>query len=127
MRRFWLAAVILAPLLPGLALAQVDSNPPPSAPFGDDGGPWAAHGDHHDHGGPEQILIEFYAANTTHDGHLTLVQAKAAKFTPVVDNFAAIDVAKRGYVTFYDVEAWHLDDFAQHLEAQADVLRSKDN
>ena len=139
MRRFWLAACVLSPLLPGLALAQVaDNSAPPPAPdmmggpgmmTPPDGGPdggWKDHGHH----GPEmngtQTLLAFYAANTTHDGHLTLAQAKAADFTPVVDNFPAIDVNHHGYVTFYDIVAWHMDDMAKHLEQQATALRAKD-
>lgn len=76
--------------------------------------------------GPDNILIDFYAANTTHDGHLTLAQAKTADFKPAVDHFAEIDVKHRGYVTFYDIVAWRMDDMAKHLEEQADALRAKD-
>jgi hypothetical protein len=75
---------------------------------------------------PGAFLTKFYAANTTHDGHLTLAQAKAAGFQPIVDHFTDIDVAKRGYVTFYDIQAWHLDDMAKHLEAKAAALRAQD-
>lgn len=137
MRRLFLASIIA--LAPGLALAQSasdNSNPPPQgadgmAP-GDMGGPMMGPPGGHDHGkwhhgmGPEQMLMDFYTANTTHDGHLTLAQAKAADFKPVADHFSAIDVKKRGYVTFYDIQAWRMDDIAKHLEAQADALRAQD-
>lgn len=77
---------------------------------------------------PDQhVMMAFYAANTSHDGHLTLAQAKAAHFKLVVDHFNEIDSAKRGYVTFYDIQAWHLDQFAKRLEKQADSLRAMDN
>ncbi len=120
--------------VPGLALAQ-DANPPP--PPGDMGpppgdmGPPGPPGHHGPHGmfGPEgqiEVLTAFYDANTTHDGHLTLAQAKAAGMKPVVDHFSEIDVAHRGYVTFNDIEAWRLDDMAKHLQAKADALRAKD-
>lgn len=142
MRRILLASCIA--LLPGLALAQTAANPPPpgndgSAMMGPDGGPgmmggpdgmggWGkgwGKGGHHGMD-PAAFLMGFYAANTTHDGHLTLAQAKAANYQPVADHFAEIDVNKRGYVTFYDIEAWHLDQIAQHLEARANQLRAKD-
>lgn len=148
MRRILLASCIA--LLPGLALAQSASPPPPggadSAMMGaPDGGPdagpgpgpdgapggggmmggWGGKGGHH-RMDPGAFLMSFYAANTTHDGHLTLAQAKAGGLTPVADNFTAIDVKKRGYVTFYDIEAWRLDDMAKHLETRADALRAKD-
>ncbi len=132
MRRLLLASCIA--LLPGLALAQsAASTQPPSPPSGDFGPgpdmmgpPGMMDGKWHHGFGPEDVLVKFYAANTTHDGHLTLAQAKAAGLMPVVDHFSDIDVKKRGYVTFYDIEAWHLDDIAKHLEQRADELRAQD-
>ncbi len=47
----------------------------------------------------------FDAANTTHDGHLTLEQARAGRMNAVVRDYAAIDTAKRGYVTMDDIKA----------------------
>jgi hypothetical protein len=134
MRRLLLASCIA--LLPGLALAQSDNAAPPAP--GDamtatpDGGPmdgpsgWGDRHGHHHFMDPGAFLTKFYAANTTHDGHLTLAQAKAAGFQPIVDHFTDIDVAKHGYVTFYDIQAWHLDDMAKHLEAKAAALRAQD-
>ena len=141
MRRILLASCIS--LLPGLALAQASANDqPPPPPGADDAGPgpdmmgggwggpgmmgggWGKGG--HRGFGMDEILIEFYAANTTHDGHLTLAQAKAAGLTAVADNFDDIDVKKRGYVTFYDIMAWRMDDMAKRLEQRADELRAKD-
>jgi len=130
MRRIFLASFIA--LLPGLALAQstTTNQPPPPPPAGEDFGPgpdmMGGWGKGHHGFGPEDMLVKFYAANTTHDGHLTLAQAKAAGLNPVADHFSDIDVKKRGYVTFYDIEAWHLDDIAKHLEQRADELRAKD-
>lgn len=139
MRRLLLASCVA--LLPGLALAQSTASPPPGddsammggpdgGPYGGpDGGPgpvggWGKAGRHGMD--PGAVLMQFYAANTTHDGHLTLAQAKAADYKPVADHFADIDVKKRGYVTFYDIEAWRLDEFAKHIEARAEQLRAKD-
>ncbi|MDE8346115.1 MAG: hypothetical protein POH28_08090 [Acidocella sp.] len=130
MRRSMIFSVLGMFSLPVLALAQsAGSGPSPSAPPppGHHGprGPRGPHGMF----GPEhqiEVLTAFYDANTTHDGHLTLAQAKAAGMKPVVDHFAAIDVAHRGYVTFNDIEAWRLDDMARHLEAKAAAMRAKD-
>ena len=47
----------------------------------------------------------FDAANTTHDGHLTLEQARAGRMNAVVRDFADIDTAKRGYVTMDEIAA----------------------
>jgi hypothetical protein len=69
---------------------------------------------------------QFNAANTTHDGHLTLAQAKAADLDRIIVHFADIDTAKRGYVTFNEVEAWNLDNMAKHLEKKAAELRAAD-
>jgi len=132
MRPSTLAALFALSILPALAHAQDAPDAPPPGPpgMGPDMGPppgpggWKGH-DHHMMD-PAQMLEDFYAANTTHDGHLTLAQAQAANFKPVVDHFTEIDTAKRGYVTFYDIEAWHLDDMAKHMEAQAAALRAKD-
>jgi hypothetical protein len=50
----------------------------------------------------------FEEANTTHDGRLTLEQAKATKVMRVVaTNFDAIDATHKGYVTQDDIHAWY--------------------
>jgi len=129
MRRLLLASCIA--LLPGLAMAQSDNSaPPPPDGFGGPGmmgGPGDCSGKGWRHGMDQgEFLMKFYAANTTHDGHLTLAQAKAAGLQPVVDHFSDIDAAKRGYVTYYDIAAWRLDDMAKHLQERADQLRAQD-
>ena len=48
----------------------------------------------------------FDAANTTHDGHLTRDQAAAAKWSYVIRHFAAMDTAKKGYVTMAEISAY---------------------
>src|SRR5271165_3647287 len=107
MRRLLLASCVV--LLPGLALAQSTTNPPASPQGSDETAPWQSPGPGMMGGGwggpgmmgggwgkdrrgfgPDDVLVSFYAANTTHDGHLTLAQAKAAGFTPEVDNFDAM-------------------------------------
>jgi len=136
MRRLALAAALCL-VLPAAAMAQDAATPPP--PSGPDAPPppggWQGMKHHrpgmegkwgHDHGDPGEMLETFYAANTTHDGHLTLAQAKSADMKPVVDHFAEIDTKHRGYVTFYDIQAWHMDDMARRLEMKANELRAKD-
>jgi hypothetical protein len=49
---------------------------------------------------------QFEQANTTHDGHLTLDQAKAG-FKTVARHFTAIDQDKKGYVTQDDIKAYY--------------------
>ena len=46
----------------------------------------------------------FDEANTTHDGHLTLEQARS-KMPSVARDFTAIDTDHRGYVTVDDIKA----------------------
>ncbi len=130
MRRFAFLALLGLTALPGVALAQNASNPPPSAPGAMAGQHWQHDGGRHGgwrHGmNGGEFLEKFYAANTTHDGHLTLAQAQAANLKMVVKNFPQIDTKNRGYVTFYDLQALHLDRMAQRLEKKADELRAKD-
>jgi hypothetical protein len=65
--------------------------------------------------GHRQTLQQrFEAANTTHDGQLTKDQAVAAKWAYVSKNFAAIDSAKKGYVTVDDIRAYAAAQRAAH-------------
>ncbi len=48
----------------------------------------------------------FARANITHDGHLTLQQAKAGYVT-ISRSFKHIDLDGKGYVTLDDIRAWH--------------------
>lgn len=51
------------------------------------------------------LQARFDAANTTHDGHLTLEQARAGRMVAVARDFAAIDTMQKGYVTVDDIKA----------------------
>lgn len=58
-----------------------------------------------------RFIDDFWAANTPHDGHLTLQQARAAAGTvpymsAVVRHFAQIDVQHKGYITLQDIRAY---------------------
>ncbi len=48
----------------------------------------------------------FQAANVTHDGHLTLEQARNGHMPSVVRHFAEIDQSHLGYVTLADIQAY---------------------
>jgi hypothetical protein len=100
---------------------------PAMGPWYHDGG--RMHDHHHGMRGMQMIgvaFLKFQRANTSHDGHLTLAQAQQAHWMDVVAHFAAIDTAKRGYVTFNDIIAWHADQMAHKLEAFATNLRQAD-
>ena len=67
------------------------------------------------HAHHQTLQQRFDAANTTHDGKLTKDQATAANWPYVVNNFAAIDKDKRGYVTTDDIRAYaHARHAAKH-------------
>ncbi len=55
--------------------------------------------------GRHTMQERFDSANTTHDGHLTLEQARAGHMVAVARDFAAIDTAHKGYVTVDDIKA----------------------
>jgi len=93
--------------------------PPPGAPD-------ASRPHDHDARMMQTWQQRFDAANTTHDGHLTLAQAQAAGMKPVVKHFGAIDIQNRGYVTLNEIMAWHLDQEAQKMERRAAQLRAQD-
>lgn len=52
---------------------------------------------------PNKLSQRFAKANTTHDGHLTLAQARAAKWSQVVKHFSQIDADNKGFVTEQDI------------------------
>ena len=124
MRRFILLPLLASLTAPVFALAQAAPNPPPAmqAPALSPGP--AMQGGHGYPAMMQKMHDRFNAANTTHDGHLTLAQATAAGLKPVVAHFAEIDTAKRGYVTFNQVQAWHIDQMAKRLEKKASELRA---
>jgi hypothetical protein len=55
-----------------------------------------------------------------------LQQAQAAGLKPIVAHFSAIDTQNRGYVTFNEIMAWHLDEKAQQMERKAAELREQE-
>jgi len=91
-------ALLAAPAYAQTAPAAV---PPPMATAPAAGTTKPAPAVHH----RETMDERFAKANATHDGHLTLVQAKAG-YPMVAKRFTEIDAAKRGYVTEDDIRAW---------------------
>jgi hypothetical protein len=53
------------------------------------------------------LAERFEQANTTHDGHLTPDQAKAAGMKNIVRRFDAIDKDHKGYVTEDDIRSYY--------------------
>ncbi len=58
----------------------------------------------------------FEQANVTHDGHLTLEQAKTG-YKSIARHFAAIDQDKKGYVTVDDIRAYNKTQRALHHQS----------
>ena len=82
--------------------------PGPQGPGGQEAGPGGGmpqqNAARRPHGAFKQ---RFEAANLTHDGRLTLDQARQGHIAMVVRNFDQIDADHKGYVTIQDVHAWH--------------------
>ena len=60
----------------------------------------------------------FEHANVTHDGHLTLDQAKSG-YKSLVRHFSVIDQDKKGYVTEDDIRAYYKTQRALHHQPAA--------
>ena len=57
------------------------------------------------HGG--NLEAHFGAANTTHDGHLTLAQATQASWNRVAKHFDEIDTDHKGWVSVEQIHAYN--------------------
>ena len=64
----------------------------------------------------------FDHANITHDGHLTLEQAKAG-YKSVARHFAAIDQDKKGFVTEEDIKAYYKTQHSLHHQSATSAHR----
>ena len=82
--------------------------PTPSTGTGAETGTTTPSTTHHarHHTGRRSLQERFDAANTTHDGHLTLEQAQSG-MPSVAKNFDAIDKDKKGYVTVSDIRNYY--------------------
>jgi hypothetical protein len=89
------------------------SGPPPG--YGQAGpgpGPGPSPQGRAEHG---SLRARFEAANTTHDGRLTMQQAQAAGLRQLVRHFTQIDREGKGYVTLQDIREFRA---ARHAERQ---------
>ena len=71
---------------------------------------------HRTHAKHTTFQQRFDKANTSHDGHLTLDQAKAG-LPSVAKHFSAIDKDKKGYVTVEEIHAYNTQHRAHHTAA----------
>ncbi len=71
---------------------------------------------HQAHAKRMTLQQRFDQANTSHDGHLTLDQAKAG-LPGVARHFSAIDKDKKGYVTMEEIHAYNTQHRAHHKTA----------
>jgi hypothetical protein len=114
------------PPLPG----STDDGQPPPPPPGGYGAPAMPGAYDRGQGGHEAEMMQkfqrrFEAANTTHDGRLTLDQAQAGNLRSIVKHFNEIDTRHVGYVTLNEVMAWKMDQMAQQMERRAAALRAQ--
>ena len=67
----------------------------------------------------------FTQANASHDGHLTLEEAKSG-YKAIARHFQEIDTEGKGYITVNDVRAWHaLQKAARQKAVMEDPLRPR--
>jgi hypothetical protein len=71
---------------------------------------------HRAHAKRMTLQQRFDQANASHDGHLTLDQAKAG-LPSVAKHFSAIDKDKKGYVTMEEIHAYNTQHRAHHKTA----------
>jgi hypothetical protein len=62
----------------------------------------------------------FDNANVTHDGHLTLDQARAGQMPMIARHFADIDTAHKGYITLDDLRAYRSRVMEERRAAQGE-------
>ena len=101
------------PVAPGPA-----AGPPSDAPATETAQPARGKG-MHAHRAHRKLADRFAEANTTHDGHLTLAQARDAKMNEVVRDFGLIDKDKKGYVTVDGIKAFRHERRAARAAAEA--------
>jgi len=65
------------------------------------------------------LAERFDAANTTHDGKLTLEQARAGRLRAVARDFDKIDKDKRGYVSLDQIKSFQTEQRAARRTARA--------
>ena len=91
---------------------------PSGAPAAEETAPARGKGMHAHHA-RRKLAERFAEANTTHDGHLTLAQARDAKMNEVVRDFGLIDKDKKGYVTVDAIKQFRHERRAARAAAEA--------
>ncbi len=111
--------------VPAVAQTMPSTPAPAPAPSAAATSPDAAANHGHARHGYLTLDKRFQMANTTHDGHLTLDQARSAEVMHMVaGNFDAIDKDHKGYVTEDDIRAWYKARRAAHRHAAEDATKS---
>jgi hypothetical protein len=95
-----------APAAPPAAAPSPSPSPSAGTETGTPATPSTTH--HTRHHARRSLQERFEAANTTHDGHLTLEQAQSG-MPSVAKNFDAIDKDKKGYVTLSDIRNYYAE------------------
>jgi Ca2+-binding EF-hand superfamily protein len=72
----------------------------------------------------QRFQTRFNAANTTHDGHLTLDQARANKWTSVIKSFSKVDADGKGYVTAEQLRSYYIAQRAAKAHAKPEAAPS---
>jgi hypothetical protein len=117
MRAIVLAAVLaVAFATPGLAQPRF-GRPGGFGPRGFAQGP--AFGHHFPGAHPGRMQQRFNSANISHDGKLTLAQARNANMNAVARHFDEIDTAHKGYITMDDVRSYRRKVMARRRAAQS--------
>ena len=101
------------PVSPGSAAGS------PSGPAAAEPAAPARRGAPHAHRAHRSLAERFAEANGTHDGHLTLAQARDAKMNEVVRDFGLIDKTKKGYVTVDEIKTFRHERRAARAAAEA--------
>ncbi len=103
-----LAIPAAAQTTPNAPIPQASTVAPAQTPTPAAATPDAAPRHGHARKGYLSLDKRFQMANSTHDGHLTLDQARSAEVMhTVAENFDSIDKDHKGYVTEDDIRAWY--------------------
>jgi hypothetical protein len=74
---------------------------------------------HHARLEPRSLAERFHEADTKHDGHLTVAEARVAKMGEVVRDFGLIDKNKTGSVTLEEIQQFRQERRAARAAEEA--------
>lgn len=81
---------------------------------------WFGHGFHPRGGFAGRFRQRFDSANVTHNGRLTLDQARQGHMGMIARHFGEIDAGHKGYITMDDIRAYQQTVRARRRAAQGD-------